>query len=417
MRSIRKSLLQFIFSGADMRRWNDKLRPVELFEVDKQAHKMIVAFLLWQQNTRGLPADEQRRIGLEVIEGGIFDYFYRLIITDIKPPVFYRIKANSEHYAQLTDWVLKELEPRIRPLDEEFWQRMVTYHKRPANASGSLSDRILRAAHLYASRWEFRLIEPMNFFDEEMKDIGPSFNKSLLDLNDVIGVNELVAMPPATSLARIANLSGQLRFQIRWAQTPRVPATSVLGHMFIVAVYAYLFSLYVGGCEQRRINDFYCGLFHDLAELLTRDIITPVKRSVADLPMILHQYESEELHRKILDPLEEEGYGHIRERLAYYLGLSTHSEFHDTCRLAADITKLEGFDDLHADWNFNECDPKDGRLIKACDTLAAFIEAYSSIHNGLGSPQLYEAMARMRRETSPLKFGNFSMATLLADFD
>ena len=52
MRSIRKSLLQFIFSGAYMRRWNDKLRPVELFELDKQAHKMIVAFLLWQQITR-----------------------------------------------------------------------------------------------------------------------------------------------------------------------------------------------------------------------------------------------------------------------------------------------------------------------------------------------------------------------------
>ena len=331
MRSIRKSLLQFIFSGADMRRWNDKLRHTELFELDKQAHKMIVAFLLWQQNTKDLPPDEQRRIGLEVIEGGIFDYFYRLIITDIKPPVFYRIKANKEHYAQLTDWVLKELEPRIRPLDEDFWQRLVAYHKNPEHSFGALSRRILSAAHLYASRWEFSLIEPLNFFDEEMKEIGPSFNKSLLELNDVAGVNELVAVPPATALARMANLSGQLRFQIRWAQTPRVPATSVLGHMFIVAVYAYLFSLYLGACDQRRINDFYCGLFHDLAELLTRDIITPVKRSVAELPKILHQYEAEELHRKILDPLEQEGYGHIRERLAYYLGLETHSEFNDTC--------------------------------------------------------------------------------------
>ena len=49
--------------------------------------------------------------------------------------------------------------------------------------------------------------------------------------------------------------------------------------------------------------------------------------------------------------------------------------------------------------------------------LAAFIEAYSSIHNGIGSPQLYEAMARMRRESGHLRFGAFSMATLLADFD
>ena len=99
MRSIRKSLLQFIFSGANMRRWNDKLRPVELFELDKQAHKMIVAFLLWQQNATHLSEEEHRRMGIDIIEGGIFDYFYRLIITDIKPPVFYRIKANKEHYA------------------------------------------------------------------------------------------------------------------------------------------------------------------------------------------------------------------------------------------------------------------------------------------------------------------------------
>ncbi|WP_446425126.1 HD domain-containing protein [Mailhella sp.] len=417
MRSIRKSLLQFVFSGADMRRWNDKLRHTELFELDKQAHKMIVAFLLWQQNTKDLSADEQRRIGLEVIEGGLFDYFYRLIITDIKPPVFYRIKENRDHYEQLTAWVLTELEPRIRPLDEGFWQRLVTYHSRTADEVSSLSDRILSAAHLYASRWEFSLIEPLNFFDEEMKEIGPSFNKSLLALNDVDGVNELLATPPATALARVANLSGQLRFQIRWAQTPRMPATSVLGHMFIVAVYAYLFSLNLGACDQRRINDFYCGLFHDLAELLTRDIITPVKRSVAELPKLLHQYEAEELHRKILDPLDEEGYGHIRERLSYYLGLATHSEFNDTCRGADGIRQVDGFDDLHSAWNSDECDPKDGRLIKACDVLAAFIEAYSSIHNGIGSPHLYEAMARMRRESGQLRFGNFSMATLLADFD
>lgn len=44
MSAIRKSLLQLMFSGSYMRRWNDKLRPVELYEIDKQAHKMIVAW-------------------------------------------------------------------------------------------------------------------------------------------------------------------------------------------------------------------------------------------------------------------------------------------------------------------------------------------------------------------------------------
>lgn len=414
MQSIRKSLLQFIFSGANMRRWNDKLRPMELFELDKQAHKMIAAFLLWQQNKDYLSEEEHRSLGIDIIEGGMFDYFYRLIITDIKPPVFYRIKANKEHYAELTAWAINELEPRIRPLNEDFWQRLVRYHTRPAQEN--LSQRILSAAHMYASRWEFSLIKPLNSFDEEIKEIELSFDKRLMALKDVKGADELLA-GHSTALARMANLCGQLRFQIRWAQTPRVPSTSVLGHMFIVAVYSYLFCLYLGGCEQRRINDFYCGLFHDLAELLTRDIITPVKRSVAQLPEIIHQYEDEELQSKILRPLEQEGCGHIRERLEYYLGLATKSEFNDTCREGGTILKQNGFPALQEKFNRNEYDPKDGELIKVCDTLAAFIEAYSSIHNGQGSPQLYEAMARVRKDCSGKKLGDFSLASLLADFD
>lgn len=415
MRSIRKSLLQCIFSGADMRRWNDKMRPVELFELDKQAHKMIVAFLLWQQNSMQVDADARRELGIEIIEGGIFDYFYRLIITDIKPPVFYRICQNQEHYLKLTEWVLKELEPRVRPVDEDFWGRLVQYHYRTAEEQNRLSDRILKAAHQYASRWEFQRIEPFNAFDEEIREIGTAFNKRLLALKDVIGVDELLA-GSGTALSRMANLSGQLRFQIRWAQTPRIPATSVLGHMFVVAVYAYLFSLYLGSCEQRRINNFYCGLFHDLAELLTRDIITPVKRSVAALPELIHQYEDEELHSRILDPLDQEGYGHIRERLEYYLGLESGSEFYDTCRIEGSVHRLHDFDELHK-YNQNGYDPKDGQMLKACDSLAAFMEAYVSIHNGIGSPLLYEAMARMRRELADRRFGALSMATVLADFD
>ncbi len=416
MRSIRKSLLQFIFSGASMRRWNDKLRPVELFEIDKQAHKMIVAFLLWQQNIQNLSAEESRRMGLKIIEGGIFDYFYRLIITDIKPPVFYRIKANREHYTQLSSWVLKELEPRILPLDDDFWKRLVDYHTRTPDTTQELSDRILAAAHLYASRWEFGLIAPLNSFDDETKEIKAAFNRQLIELSDVAGVPDLTS-DSGTPLARMANVCGQLRFQIRWAQTPRVPATSVLGHMFIVAVCSYLFSLYLQTGEQRRLNNFYCGLFHDLAELLTRDIITPVKRSVDTLPELIHAYENEELHSKLLDPLDDAGHHQIRERLSYYLGLDAGSEFYDTCRdKNGKILRLNSFEELQKH-DRNDLDPKDGRLIKACDVLAAFLEAYTSIHNGMASPILYESMARMRREHNNIRLGDFSMATLLADFD
>ena len=86
MASIRKSLLQFAFAGAFMKRWNDKLRPVELLEIDKQGHKMIVAWTLYMLNSRDLEPERRSELAEAVIEGGIFEYFYRLVITDIKPP-------------------------------------------------------------------------------------------------------------------------------------------------------------------------------------------------------------------------------------------------------------------------------------------------------------------------------------------
>ena len=417
MQSIRKSLLQLVFSGSNMRRWNDKLRPVELYEVDKQAHKMITAFFLYSLQCRGMGAEESLSLGQQVVEGGLFDYFYRLVITDIKPPVFYRIKENQEHYRQLTDWVLGELEPVVRPMDEAFWQRLVAYHTRSIDAPRTLADRLLRAAHLYASKWEFSLIRPLNYFDEELRDIDSSFTEQLRAMDDIPGVRELLAAS-GNALVRTANLCGQLRFQIRWSQTPRIPETSVLGHMFVVATYAYFLSLTLGACEARRLNNYFCGLFHDLPELLTRDIITPVKRSVDQLPAIIHQYEDEELRRRVLEPLREAGYADIEERLSYYLGIEAGSEFLETIRDASGaVHAISSFEELHMDCNANRLDPKDGRLVKVCDTLAAFIEAHSSIYNGVSSPHLHEAMARIRSEYRRQTLGDFNVATLLADFD
>ena len=39
----------------------------------------------------------------QVIERGLFDYLYRLVTTDIKPPVFYRICENEKDYKELTE--------------------------------------------------------------------------------------------------------------------------------------------------------------------------------------------------------------------------------------------------------------------------------------------------------------------------
>ncbi len=145
--------------------------------------------------------------------------------------------------------------------------------------------RILSAAHLYASQWEFRLIRPLNPFDEEMPAIEASFDKELAAFHDLPGMPAL--LDPGNALARFANLCGQLRFQIRWTQAPRLPFTSVLGHMFIVAACAWMFSLGANASKARACNNFFSGLFHDFPEVLTRGIISPVKKSIPGLQEII----------------------------------------------------------------------------------------------------------------------------------
>ena len=64
---ISKLLLEKIYDSAYVQRWNDKYRPVEFTELDKQAHKMSIAYLLglFEENRPGFD-------WIEIIETGLF---------------------------------------------------------------------------------------------------------------------------------------------------------------------------------------------------------------------------------------------------------------------------------------------------------------------------------------------------------
>lgn len=413
MSMIRKSLLQLIFSGSFMKRWNDKLRPLELFEVDKQAHKMIIAWVLFYQNSQGTPEKEARQLGQEIVEGGIFEYLYRLIITDIKPPIFYRIKSNPLHYQQLTEWVLERLEPRVHALGHTFWQRLTTYVNAPYGQS--MARQILEASHLLASQWEFRLIQGLNPWDEEMEEIEKNFQSSLEQYIHLEGVSLLSSSN--NHMRRFIDLCGQLRFQKRWSQTPRIPETSVLGHMFIVGCYAYFLSLVVEACSVQAQNNFFAGLFHDLPELLTRDIISPVKHSVQRIGDLIKEYEQHEFSQKILGLLKKGGATDLAERLLYFLGGEGGCEFTCTVRKNGAIVQVKQRQ-LQEEYNCDCYDPKDGELLKVCDSLAAFIEAYTAMKNGITTDQLQQAVWKIRNDYNQVFLGKeLHIGSLLADFD
>ena len=87
-----KSLLEFIFEAAHIQRWNDHIRPQGFTELDKQAHKMMILYVLARYEEKEHGADLNWQV---LIEGGIFELFHRIVLTDIKPPVFHALSKKA----------------------------------------------------------------------------------------------------------------------------------------------------------------------------------------------------------------------------------------------------------------------------------------------------------------------------------
>ena len=67
--SLNKPLIELFFDAANIRRWNDQINPMEFTELDKQAHKMIIAWVLAKCEEDGHSAhvDWKKLNGLEIL--------------------------------------------------------------------------------------------------------------------------------------------------------------------------------------------------------------------------------------------------------------------------------------------------------------------------------------------------------------
>jgi putative hydrolase of HD superfamily len=169
--------------------------------------------------------------------------------------------------------------------------------------------------------------------------------------------------------------------QQRWAQAPRIPETSVMGHMLIVAILSYVFTVELGGCNKRIYNNYFAGLFHDIPEVLTRDIISPVKRSIEGLSDIIKEIEERQMEDKIFPLIPQSWHDELR----YF----TKDEFCGKIIKNGKIHKVDS-QEINQRYNSDEYNPIDGQIIEVCDKLSAYMEACLSINHGIKSPFLEE---------------------------
>ena len=373
---IRKSVLERIYQGAHIQRWNDHLRPKGFTELDKQGQKMIIAYLIasFEEKDKGNQVDWQK-----LIEGGIFEYLHRIILTDIKPPIYHKLMAQRG--SEINQWVYQELSEDLKSIKGDFFEKFQNYFDDPGYAA--LEKRILKASHYLATNWEFRIIYPMNSMIYGIEDTKKAIANELEEHYDLAGVQK-ISLGNKTS--DLIDLIGQLRFQQRWAQSPRVPETSVMGHMLIVAILSYLCSLEVGACSKRVVNNYFSALLHDLPEVLTRDIVSPVKRSVEGLELIIKEIEEQQMEEKIYPLLPPAWHKDLR-----YL---IEEEFSSKIRVEGLVEKVTS-ELINEMYNQDRFDPVDGEIIKGCDHLAAFIEARISMAHGITSVHLDKGSEKM----------------------
>lgn len=394
---LNRALIDVIFNAAHIQRWNDHMRPFEFTELDKQAQKILIAYILG--------CYEEQKIGKEIdwhklISGAVFEFLQRVTLTDLKPPLYYRLM--SERGRELNQWVLKKLGGAIDGIKGDFAQNFAAYLLN--DETSFLEKRILKAAHYLATHWEFQIIYNISPNLYGLEETKKNIDSEIEDHYDLLGVQKVLLKKKTYNLL---DLFGQLRFQQRWAQTPRLPKTSVLGHMLMVAYFVYFLSLELNCCSQRIVNNFFAGLFHDLPEVLTRDIISPVKRSIAGLDELIKAYESQQIEEKILPLLPQS----MHQKLLYFI----NDEFKNKVVIDNKVVFVDK-NQLNKEFNQNCFQPLDGELLKAVDEYAAFLEATLSIEHGIKTKQLIRGREKILKENQDKKFGVIDFAFLYGLF-
>lgn len=383
---MKKELALKIFEGFSIERWNDLVRPFDVVEMDKDAEKMVLAYIIGKfEENRGVKIDWNW-----MIYASLFDLLRKIALCDIKSPVQRLIRNEyPQEYIRLNEWVLEQYKPLID--DPELFSEFTLYIGKtagsiPYSAGQEQTARVLRAAHKYSTKRELDMISMVNEA-ARLDQIKKEVNADLQSFLDLRGLQLLVTkQKPYDFLMRIE----QLRFQTRWNQTPRVPRTSVLGHCFFVAILTLLLGRETGVklCPKRVFNNFFSGLFHDLPESVTRDIISPVKQATDDLPAIVKKIEDQIVSKELV-PLMEDFY---KDEILYF----TSDEFEN--RIVVDNQVLHtSYEELNKRFNKDMFNPVDGRLVRLSDHYAALLEADSSIRHGITSTHLRDGRTNLLR--------------------
>jgi len=406
-----KELLDHLFQLAVIERWNDHPKPFDITELDKQAHKAIIAYLLAKIEEN----ENKKSINWNgLIDGIIFEALQRAILTDIKPKLFHKLLRKRKR--KIADFVINNIEPIINAINSEWGENLKFYFLDDTYLSQE--KEIIDAAHFLATYWEFQFIYNVAQKMYGVEKVKQELENKLEDFHNLLGVQRFLLR---RKLYGFINLCGQLRFQKRWTKVVRIPRTSVMGHMLMVAILSYAI-LKREKIENKKFlyATFMSALFHDLPEIITRDIVAPLKNRLGE--EIIKEAEIEGIREEVYPLLPE----YIRKELACFLaipeneGSLTNTEVNEFSNRLCELSKMNVEIKVLENKDFHKLCALDneenssliipGELIKQADKAVAYAEAVYSINFGVKTNELMNAAEGLRKELLHTEFAEIAEA-------
>ena len=123
---------------------------------------------------------------------------------------------------------------------------------------------------------------------------------------------------------------------------------------------------------------------------------------------LIKQYEKEQMEKEVYGLIPKEWHKDVRT--------FTEREF-DSIITFRGRRKKVGSNEINGRYNADRYNPRDGELVKAADSLAAFIEAYVAIRNGSYSREFQEAKLSFKDTYGRATIAGINFGEIYADFD
>lgn len=267
---------KMLFELLCLRRWSEvTVTNGKFTEQSKQAlNCMITYFWAHELEHIGHSIDYTKFPKLALFRG--FTKTLQCDVSEQNLEIIFNLGNVSK--ANFTEMIWGEIEKNCSP---QFFQHLQV-------DSNCLEARIYRAATKVSTLLELKeirgLIAEKDYLlkEKQLHDI-------LDEFSDLPCYEQIMSAP----YQEIFRNFSKLRNRIRWAKHPNIVQCSVLGHMYDVAIMAYLMSLEVNPKDENLATKyFFMGIFHDFPEAWTGDMPSPIKDSIPGLRKATELFEN-----------------------------------------------------------------------------------------------------------------------------